>query len=72
MSVSQESAQLFAKTLVEKGADAVFQASDLDSDGVLNQEEFSLAIADQELGFAKFEVQSRQSASSGAGPIYLY
>lgn len=56
MSVSQESAQNFAKKLVERGADAMFKAADLDGDGSLNQEEFSLAIADQELAFAKFEV----------------
>lgn len=57
MSISQASAQEFAKKLVEKGAEAMFKASDLDGDGTLSQEEFSLAIADQELGFAKFEVQ---------------
>lgn len=56
MSISQASAQEFAKQLVEKGADAMFKASDLDGDGTLNQEEFSLAIADQQMGFAKFEV----------------
>lgn len=56
MSVSQGSAQEFAKKLVEQGAEAVFKASDLDGDGSLNDEEFSLAIADQEMGFAKFEV----------------
>lgn len=57
MSISQPSAQEFAKKLVENGAEAVFKASDLDGDGTLSQDEFSLAIADQELGFAKFEVQ---------------
>lgn len=56
VSVSQGSAQEFAKKLVDQGADAVFKASDLDGDGTLNQEEFSLAIADQQMGFAKFEV----------------
>eukprot|EP00752_Nemacystus_decipiens_P011093 g9855.t1 len=55
VSVSQGSAQEFAKKLVDQGADAVFKASDLDGDGTLNQEEFSLAIADQQMGFAKFE-----------------
>eukprot|EP00904_Undaria_pinnatifida_P009784 jgi/Undpi1/5936/HiC_scaffold_2.g01210.m1 len=55
VSISQASAQEFAKQLVEKGADAMFKASDLDGDGTLNQEEFSLAIADQQMGFAKFE-----------------
>ncbi|CAM9436051.1 unnamed protein product [Ascophyllum nodosum] len=55
LSVSQESAQDFARKLVEAGAEAVFKASDLDSDGALNQEEFSLAIADQQMSFAKFE-----------------
>ncbi|CAM9165431.1 unnamed protein product, partial [Scytosiphon promiscuus] len=55
VSVSQGSAQDFAKKLVEEGAEAVFKASDLDGDGSLNEEEFSLAIADQEMGFAKFE-----------------
>ena len=57
VSVSQGSAQEFAKKLVDQGADAVFKASDLDGDGTLNQEEFSLAIADQQMGFAKFEVR---------------
>lgn len=56
MSVSQGSAQEFAKKLVERGAEAVFKASDLDGNGSLNEEEFSLAIADQQMGFAKFEV----------------
>lgn len=55
--MSQSSAQEFAKKLVDQGADAVFKASDLDGDGTLNQEEFSLAIADQQMGFAKFEVR---------------
>ncbi|CAM9426483.1 unnamed protein product, partial [Ectocarpus fasciculatus] len=55
VSVSQGSAQDFAKRLVDQGAEAVFKASDLDGDGTLNEEEFSLAIADQQLGFAKFE-----------------
>ncbi|CAM9823111.1 unnamed protein product [Ectocarpus sp. 12 AP-2014] len=54
-SVSQASAQDFAKRLAEQGASAVFKASDLDGDGTLNEEEFSLAIADQQIGFAKFE-----------------
>lgn len=59
VSVSQGSAQEFAKKLVDRGADAVFKASDLDGDGTLSQDEFSLAIADQQMGFAKFEVRSR-------------
>lgn len=57
MSVSPASAQDFAKRLVDRGAGAVFKASDLDGDGTLNEEEFSLAIADQQMGFAKFEVR---------------
>lgn len=57
MTVSKESANDFAKKLTEKGSDAVFKAADLDGDGSLNQEEFNLAIADQQMGFAKFEVQ---------------
>lgn len=56
MSVSQTSAQDFAKKLVDQGAEAVFKASDLNGDGALDEEEFSLAIADQQMGFAKFEV----------------
>lgn len=68
VSISQASAQEFAKKLVEKGAEAVFKASDLDGDGTLSQEEFSLAIADQELGFAKFEVQHCCCCCVGGGP----
>lgn len=56
MSVSQVSAQDFAKKLVDAGAEAVFKASDLDEDGSLNLEEFSLAIADQQQAFSRFEV----------------
>lgn len=55
--MSQESAQGFAKKLAVQGADVVFKSSDLDGDGKLNQEEFNLAIADQQMGFAKFQVR---------------
>lgn len=57
ISVSQGSAQEFAKKLVDQGAEAVFKASDLDGDGTLNVDEFKLAIADQQMSFAKFEVR---------------
>lgn len=56
--MSLESAQDFAKKLSVQGADVVFSSSDLDGDGKLNQEEFNLAIADQQIGFAKFQVRS--------------
>ena len=68
LSVSQESAQDFARKLVEAGAEAVFKASDLDSDGALNQEEFSLAIADQQMSFAKFEVRCVSSRDRDPRP----
>lgn len=64
MSVSQASAQDFAKKLVDQGAEAVFKASDLNSDGTLDEEEFSLAIADQQMGFAKFEVSEKRETKT--------
>lgn len=56
LSVSPQSAQDFAKRLTDTGAEAVFKASDLDGNGDLNLEEFSLAIADQGQKFSQFEV----------------
>lgn len=54
---------------MEQGAEAVFKASDLDGDGTLNEEEFSLAIADQQIGFAKFEVRGWCALRAGGSIV---